>query len=70
MQLIDALLVILLKGGVLKLAGVIGSFAVSLALFIFSYLTVDDGYGWLLFGVGGFIFAVIGAYIAMSKGGE
>ena len=54
----------------MKLAGVIGSFTVSLALFIFSYLTIDNGYGWLLFGVGGIIFAVIGAYIAMSKGDE
>lgn len=68
MQLFNDLLVIYLKGGVMKLAGVIGSFAVSLALFIFSYLTIDDGYGWLLFGVGGIIFAVIGVYIAMSKG--
>ena len=54
----------------MKLAGVIGSFAVSLALFIFSYLTIDDGYGWLLFGVGGIIFAVIGVYIAISKSDE
>jgi len=68
MQLFDTLLVILLKGGVMKLAGVIGTFTVSLALFIFSYLTIDDGYGWLLFGVGGIIFAVIGVYIAMTKG--
>ena len=52
----------------MKLAGVIGSFAVSLALFVLSYLTLEDGYVWILFGIGGIILAITGAYIAMSKG--
>ena len=52
----------------MKLAGVIGSFAVSLTLFVLSYLTTDDGYGWIIFGMGGIIFAITGVYIAMSKG--
>ena len=51
----------------MKLAGVIGSFSISLALFILAYFTLDNGYVWLLFGIGGFILAIIGACIAMSK---
>lgn len=52
----------------MKLAGEIGSFAVSLALFVLSYLTLEGGYVWMLFGIGGIILAITGAYIAMSKG--
>ena len=52
----------------MKLAGVIGSFAVSLTLFVLSYLTLEDGYIWMLFGIGGIILAITGAYIALSKG--
>lgn len=51
----------------LKLAGAIGSFLVSLALFVPAYFTLDEGYVWLLYGVGGIILAVIGVFIAMSK---
>ena len=54
----------------MKLAGVIGSFSVSITLFILSYLTRDDGYGWLLFGMGGFILAITGVFMAMSKNDE
>ena len=51
----------------MKIAGILGSFAVSIALFVISYFTLDEGYVWLLFGIGGFILAIIGAYIALSK---
>ena len=51
----------------MKIAGILGSFAVSITLFVLSYLTFDNGYAWLLFGVGGFILAIIGAYIALSN---
>ena len=51
----------------MKLAGVIGSFTVSLALFVLSYFTLDNGYVWLLYGLGGIILAIIGAFIAISK---
>jgi len=51
----------------MKIAGIIGSFAVSIALFVLSYLTIDEGYVWLLFGIGGFILAIIGVYISLSS---
>ena len=51
----------------MKIAGILGSFAVSITLFVLSYLTLGNGYVWLLFGVGGFILAIIGAYIALSN---
>jgi hypothetical protein len=51
----------------MKIAGILGSFAVSIALFVLAYFTLDNGYIWLLFGIGGFILAIIGAYISLSK---
>jgi hypothetical protein len=54
----------------MKIAGVIGSFTVSLALFVMSYLTIDNGYGWMLFGMGGLILAITGVFMAMSKSDE
>ena len=51
----------------MKIAGILGSFAVSIALFILSYFTLDEGYVWLLYLVGGIILAIIGAFIALSS---
>jgi len=51
----------------MKIAGILGSFAVSIALFVLSYFTIDEGYISLLFVAGGFILAIIGAYIALSS---
>ncbi|MFC1865162.1 hypothetical protein ACFLYB_00400 [Chloroflexota bacterium] len=51
----------------MKLAGVIGSFTISLALFILAYFTLENGYVGFLFGTGGFILAITGTFIAMSK---
>jgi hypothetical protein len=55
------------EDGIVKIAGFTSSFTVSLALFVLSYFSLDEGYVWLLFGFGGFILAIIGAYIALSK---
>jgi VIT1/CCC1 family predicted Fe2+/Mn2+ transporter len=51
----------------MKNTGVIGSFIVSIALFVLSYLALDEGYVWLFYLIAGIVMAVFGAYIAVSR---
>ena len=51
----------------MNIAGVIGSFAVSIVLFVLSYFTLDEGYVWLIYLLVGIGLATFGAYLAFHE---
>jgi len=51
----------------MQIARIVTPFAVAVILFILSYLTLDEGYVWLLFGIIGFILVVFGIYLTATS---
>ena len=51
----------------MNIVGIIGSFAVSIVLFVLSYFTLDEGYVWVIYLFFGIFFAAFGGYLAFHE---
>ena len=51
----------------MNIVGIIGSFAVSIVLFVLSYFTLDEGYVWLIYLIVGIFLAAFGGYLAFHE---